>query len=405
MRALVIAILLLGAGPGCDAPSDAPGEGGTHAPDSGPSPDQGVAGSQARLGVVVIDVQDLFVRYAAQKEIDQIIDNIRSTLALTAQHRTPLFVTFEDSKNRSTGHGLPARLAGAIPAHAREFIKTTFAATGNKAFASAVRQSGLTHLVVLGAETDVCVLQTALGLRAMGFEVILQQDAVFTSEPNTAPALRRMRQAGVRMASASEVQALAAGKAPLPAAEGGTIAIVKPLSIAVVLNRFDDAGLAGSSDPLGVAKHARLRELLLISEWFDMPLYGAGSHTLPAKYGSLITKQIQPLESLASAAGIEQIVIAGTDAGLAGLVQGLAKARDVFLVEDALLSSGAGDQPSTLEALYNDASAVPITYKSLYYGMTKSISLAEWPSKSWVDKDPVYYPKTRAPEDLPPMAD
>ena len=46
---------------------------------------------------------------------------------------------------------------------------------------------GLTHAVVLGAETDVCVMQTVLGLRRMGLTVILHSDAVFSSESNVGP--------------------------------------------------------------------------------------------------------------------------------------------------------------------------------------------------------------------------
>jgi nicotinamidase-related amidase len=400
MKALAF-VLIAGLAGGCGAPATA---GGTQqVPDQGASSlDRGITpGAPARAGIVVIDVQDWFVKQAAQKDIDQIIDNTAAVLALAGKHRTPLFVTFEHSRDEAYGFGLPAKLKGKVPAHASEFIKTTFAATGNKAFASAVRQSGLTHFVVLGAETDVCVLQSVLGLRSMGFAVILQQDAVFTSEPNAAPALRRMRQAGVQMAGMAEVRSFIDGTRPLPGPPSpGAITTVKPLNIAVVLNHFDDAG---SPDPRAAEKHARLRELLLISEWFDMPLYAAGSHALPAKYAGLIKKQVQPFEKLTANASVEQVVIAGTDRDVAGLAAAHGKTHDVFLLEDALLAfEKAADQAALLEALYK-AGAVPITYKSLYYGMTKSVDLKEWPSQSWVERDPEYYPKTRAPEDLPPM--
>jgi len=49
---------------------------------------------------------------------------------------------------------------------------------------------------VAGAETDVCVLQSVLGLLDMGFEVFLFEDCLFTHEVNVRPALRRVEAAG-----------------------------------------------------------------------------------------------------------------------------------------------------------------------------------------------------------------
>lgn len=77
-----------------------------------------------------------------------------------------------------------------------KLIKTTFAATTQPQFLAAIKASGAQRLVV-GAETDVCILQTVLGLRRAGYEVINVTDALFTEEINIPPAVRRMRQAGV----------------------------------------------------------------------------------------------------------------------------------------------------------------------------------------------------------------
>ena len=92
-------------------------------------------------------------------------------------------------------------------------------------------------------------------------------------------------------------------------------------------------------------------------------------------------------------------MIAGTDMGLANLVGNLAATHDIFLMEDGLLNAATG--ATALETLYQGGS-VPITYKSFYYGMTKSVDLKQWPP-DWVAKDAVYYPKTKAPESLPPI--
>ena len=60
----------------------------------------------------------------------------------------------------------------------------------------ALRRDG-PPVVVAGAETDVCVMQSCFGLLEMGFEVFLLEDCVFSNEANVGPALRRMQQAGV----------------------------------------------------------------------------------------------------------------------------------------------------------------------------------------------------------------
>jgi nicotinamidase-related amidase len=58
------------------------------------------------------------------------------------------------------------------------------------------------QIVVIGAEAHVCVLQTALGLRAAGKEVYLVADAVSSRSPRDVElALARMRAEGVRIVS------------------------------------------------------------------------------------------------------------------------------------------------------------------------------------------------------------
>jgi nicotinamidase-related amidase len=354
--------------------------------DALPGPPPPVTG---RAGLVLIDVQQSFVKSASNPDLSQILERTRSALLLAAQRGAPVFITYE----ATTQNALPATVQSAVPAGAQEFVKTTFAATGLPAFASAVQQSGLTHLVVLGAETDVCVLQTVLGLRALGLGVVLQKDAVFSEETNTAPALRRMRQAGASLASAAEVSALLGGGA-LPALPAGPIRRLKPFAVATVLNQLDPTSLTATQDPHKAAKQARLRELLLASEWFGVPIFGTTT-SLPASLAGLLKKPIRPLAELAAQQGIEQVVIAGTAQGLAPLIAG--QSREVFLLEDGLLGT-------SLNALEPDVQrgAVPLTYKTFYYEMTRSVSLSEWPS-DWVARDSEYYQKTQAPEDLPPI--
>jgi nicotinamidase-related amidase len=161
-------------------------------------------------------VQDTFVAGAVNADIGGILDRTGQLFDLAGRHDLPFFVTFEAS---ATGdHRLAPELEPLLPAHAEQFIKTTFDATGLPAFADAVRQSGLSRFVVAGSETDVCVLETVIGLRRLGHTVVVEDDAVFSSETNTAPALRRMTQAGVVLADHERVRALVEARAALPVA-------------------------------------------------------------------------------------------------------------------------------------------------------------------------------------------
>jgi nicotinamidase-related amidase len=352
------------------------------------------------IGVVVIDVQETFVSIAANPDKPAVIERTKSAMQLATQHQVPFFLTFEDSKSGS--HALHAPLQSFLPAQTQEFIKTTFAATGLSSFASAMGQSGLSHVLVLGAETDVCVMQTVLGLRQMGFTVLLQKDGVLSSEPHTSPALRRMQQAGVILVDEAQAASYVANPNALPQGQNVEVRITQPLTVGVVLNAFTSQSVTQTPDPLASQKSARLRELLLVSEWFDLPVYvddpAAG---LPSQFAQYYQGMLRPISQIDQNAQLQQLVFAGTDTNLASVIGNWMGSKQAFVMEDAVLSQGP--QPKELLASLYEGGLVPTTYKAFYYDMTKSVSLAEWPSQSWVQKFDQYYYITQAPEDLPPM--
>ena len=106
----------------------------------------------------------------------------------------PAIATFEDPVGR---HGeLPERLEAVFPASGQRFTKKTYNLTLEWTISQALRRLPVRQFAVVGAETDVCVLQSVLGLLRMGYQVFLLEDCLFTTEPHTGPALRRMEQAG-----------------------------------------------------------------------------------------------------------------------------------------------------------------------------------------------------------------
>jgi nicotinamidase-related amidase len=402
LLALGAALIACGTGGGRAGAGDAEGPGaGGGGPTSSGSAGNGAgggSGGDASLGVVVVDVQEAFVGTASNPDMPAIVDRTRAAFELASAHQVPFFITFEASQQGD--HALHAPLVPVLPAHAADFVKTTFDATGLPAFAQAV--GGLTHVVVLGAETDVCVLQTVLGLRALGLTVLLEADAVFTEETNPSPALRRMEQAGAVLATQVEVAGWLDGSAALPAPTAAVVRITRPLEVGVVLHAFTDATVGASNDPLETQKSARLRELLLVGEWFELPVYvedvAAG---LPSAFAQYYSGTLRPVSQIASDP-VSQLVVAGTDGALGAALDGLA-GHELFVLEDALLALGTDAEQESMLAPYFAAGLVPTTYKSFYYDMTKSVSLDEWPSQQWVRRFDPYYWLTQAPEDLPPM--
>ena len=93
--------------------------------------------------------------------------------------------------------GLAAGTPGAVsPAHGQRHTKRTFNCCREPSILTAIGGLGRAQIAVAGRETDVCVLQSVLGLIAAGKQVFLLEDALFSSEPNVGPAIRRMESAG-----------------------------------------------------------------------------------------------------------------------------------------------------------------------------------------------------------------
>jgi nicotinamidase-related amidase len=145
------------------------------------------------VALILIDVQPFFIdiMYGPQEPV---LARQEHLLLLTRHFSIPVIATFEHPVERNGW--LPERLARAFPADGRRFVKQTFNLCAEPEIRRAVCDLGVTQIVVAGAETDVCVLQSTLGLIAMGYRVFIVEDCLFTAEPNDGPAIRRMEQAG-----------------------------------------------------------------------------------------------------------------------------------------------------------------------------------------------------------------
>jgi nicotinamidase-related amidase len=105
----------------------------------------------------------------------------------------------------------PDRIGGTVPALAERLrpseihAKRAFSAAALDGF-TALLQGGRDQLVLAGTEAHVCVLQTALGLRARGAEVVVVADAVGSRAASDLEyGLARLARSGVEVVTSEMV--------------------------------------------------------------------------------------------------------------------------------------------------------------------------------------------------------
>jgi nicotinamidase-related amidase len=151
----------------------------------------------SQLGILLIDAQPSFWGNAFPEEgasKEAIIVRMEHLLMLADWMDIPVLATFEDPV--SENGELPERLEAVFPKEGQKFTKKTYNCTLEWTIMQAIKRLAVKQFAVAGAETDVCILQSVLGLLGMGYQVFLLEDCLFTSESHPEPALRRMYQAG-----------------------------------------------------------------------------------------------------------------------------------------------------------------------------------------------------------------
>ena len=146
------------------------------------------------LAIVVIDVQPFFLNGWMAGPTEPLLARLEYLLGLATVFDLPCLATFEEP-TAETGW-LPDRLERFFPAHGQRHTKRTFDCCGEPPIVAALAGMGRSQIAVAGGETDVCVLQSVLGLIGAGYQVFLLEDALFSSEPQVGPAIRRMEVAG-----------------------------------------------------------------------------------------------------------------------------------------------------------------------------------------------------------------
>jgi nicotinamidase-related amidase len=149
--------------------------------------------------LVVVDVQPGFLAQGWFSDEDaaaarDALDRAVWLVALAARLAIPIVVTEEEPERNGPVH---ARVAERLPAGTPVLCKPTFGLAGTPEILAAVRNTGRGTAVLVGCETDVCVAQSAIGLREQGFGCVVVADATFSPGEMHARGLDRLSSAGI----------------------------------------------------------------------------------------------------------------------------------------------------------------------------------------------------------------
>jgi nicotinamidase-related amidase len=143
---------------------------------------------------LIIDVQEFFLSQIDTRPRSKLEINIKNFARLLGYFRIPMVATLERPVDQKGA--LPREIAKHVSEDAKIFEKDFFDLTKEKKIADYIARLKKKQVIVAGCETDVCVLQSCLGLLALGYDVYVAEELVFSSSPNVDAAIARMKAAG-----------------------------------------------------------------------------------------------------------------------------------------------------------------------------------------------------------------
>lgn len=166
-----------------------------------------IAGAQkCRLDdstLLVVDIQQRLGDAMPGKVLNRVLQNTSLLARAAGLLEVPILHTEQYPQGLGTTHPL---VLESLPDERRHFTKTTFSCMNADGFPAAIASLGRRQAVLVGMEAHVCILQTAMDLKATGAEVFVVEDAICSRRlENYQNALDRMRACGIGIVSAESV--------------------------------------------------------------------------------------------------------------------------------------------------------------------------------------------------------
>ena len=148
---------------------------------------------------VIVDYQDFFLAQLQGRCRARLQVNTQNFLRLLRYFRIPVVATMERPVNNKGA--VPDEIKRHLGSSGKVFEKDFFDLTREKPIRAHLKRLKKTQAIVAGCETDVCVLQSCLGLLELGFEVFAVEELLFSSARDVDAALMRLRSEGVTILS------------------------------------------------------------------------------------------------------------------------------------------------------------------------------------------------------------
>jgi isochorismate hydrolase len=143
---------------------------------------------------VIIDVQDYFLSQVETRLRSGLETNLENFTRLLGYFRVPTLATLERPvEHKGT---LPLEIRKHLGGSSRTFEKDCFDLTKERTIRDFLRRSKKKQVIAVGCETDVCVLQSCLGLLDLGYETYVVEDLLFSASRDVEASIARMQAAG-----------------------------------------------------------------------------------------------------------------------------------------------------------------------------------------------------------------
>jgi nicotinamidase-related amidase len=143
---------------------------------------------------LIIDVQKYFLSQLDRRHRSGIVANTRNLVRLLDHFKIPVVVTLERPIEKKGV--LPREIAAHLGPDSKNFEKDFFDLSKEKTIEKHLARLRRKQMIVAGCETDVCVLQSCLGLLNRGYEVYVMEELLFSSSRDVSSALVRMQNEG-----------------------------------------------------------------------------------------------------------------------------------------------------------------------------------------------------------------
>ena len=143
---------------------------------------------------VLVDVQGAFLSQLDRRARSRIEANTANLVRLLNYFKIPIVVTLErpvDEKGT-----LPAKIGKHLGDLAETFEKDFFDLCKEREIKGHLARLKKKQVIVAGCETDVCVLQSCLGLLSLGYQVYVVEELLFSSTRHVDSAIARMKAEG-----------------------------------------------------------------------------------------------------------------------------------------------------------------------------------------------------------------